>query len=161
MSIRQLKTRLDRLEKEVKGEERKIPFNFALDPALVKAMSDDYDRLDALDFARVEYWRGPLHPDYPIPDTPEIRALRERIAETAKTISCPPSYGFREFWIDNDRGPEYLFELEEEEEKVQIAEVKVRMEAFKQSPEGRARIRLHELENGPGLRTAAEREEID
>jgi len=90
-----------------------------------------------------------------------MRAIRERIAERAKTISCPPSYGLREFWIDNDRVPEYLFEIEEEEEKVQMAEAKVRMEAFKQSPEGRARIRLHELENGPGLRTAAEREEID
>jgi site-specific DNA-cytosine methylase len=158
MSIRQLRTRLDRLArsaklKEGKGEERKVPFNFALDPALVKAMSDDWDQLNKLKLP---------HPVYgiwaPGPDTPEQRAVRERIAERAKTINCPPSYGFKEFWVDADWLSEVTREPRSKSEK---AEAKVRMEAFKESPEGRARIRLHELENAPGLITAAECEEID
>src|SRR5262249_45376997 len=102
MSIRQLRKRLDRLArsakwKEVKGEERKILFNFPLDPAVVKAMSDDLDQLRGREGQYVDYWRGPFHPDYPDirdPETPEMRVIRERIAERAKTIGCPPSYGF-------------------------------------------------------------------
>src|SRR5262249_59507527 len=67
--------------------------------------------------------------------------------------------GFKEYWIDYDRPKERPSQSQTAEAEEQ--EAKVRMEVFRQSPEGRARIRLHELENGPGLRTAAECEEID
>jgi len=87
MTSRQLRARLARLEqsaksKKVKVEERKLPFEFPIDPALAKAIKEDYDHLTE-DYDHP--WRN---------DAPEHRALRARIDENTKTITFLPSYGF-------------------------------------------------------------------
>jgi len=65
------------------------PFVFPIDPTLANAIRDDCKR-----FAEFTY------PHPPALTAEETRLVRERIAERAKTISCPHNYGFRERWDD-------------------------------------------------------------
>jgi hypothetical protein len=155
MTIKQLRARLGRLEQsaklnEAKVEEGKLRFDFPIDPALAKAILDEYEFLQEVKFSR-----GFRRVD---PDTPEESLARARIVELAKAISCPPRYGFNEFWNDHERVTRLFWKdaMTDAEE----AQVRARMEAFKQSPEGRARIRLDALEK-PGLLSPAEYEEME
>jgi hypothetical protein len=165
VSIRQLQARLERLERAVserKVQGRIVTFEFPIDPELAKAIWNDVKRLFVLDMMPVS---GPGTMPRCVArildeasDTPEEIALRERIAERAKTIPCPPCYGLREFLDDTKtlpalvRGKDdllpgqhdfFIDNLEDvDAEKAQVA---ARMEAFKQTPEGQARFRLKEL----------------
>ena len=167
MSSRQLRARLDRLERsvgETKSQRRKLAFEFPIDPELAKAMLDDRDRL----CERLRTGNGD-------DDAPEDIALRERIAQNAKTINCPPSYGLKEFLDDEltlralGRGSkENLFPGEEEffidnleDIDAERAQLCARTEAFKQTPEGQARFRLKELIENYGWKSSAEHEEIE
>ena len=156
MSLNQTRVRLARLERlaqsdDVKVENKKLSLESPIDPELVKAITDEYDFIEEVFTSRAGRWRGPLATD---PETPEEIQARARIAELAKTIGCPPCYGFVEYWKDDTR----LHEKIDDNEK---AQVKVRMEIFWHSPEGQARIRLDRLENGPGLIDPAGFKEIE
>jgi hypothetical protein len=161
MTIKQLRARLGRLEQsaklnDAKVEQRKLPFDFPIDPALAKAIRDDCRHLKELEGDRHElFMRRYIRCD---PDPPEERAVQARIAEQAKTISCSPCYGFNEFWDDDRRLASLKTVKDADAEEAQVI---ARMEAFKQTPEGRARIRLDELESADRWRTAAEHEEIE
>ena len=95
MSSRQLRARLDRLERsvgETKSQGRRLAFEFPIDPELAKALLDDWKRLHEIDH---EHFGERLRTSNRDDDTPEEIALRERIAQNAKTINCPPSYGLK------------------------------------------------------------------
>jgi len=118
-------------------------------------MLDDWERLCEIEH---EHFRERLRTGNRDDDTPEEIALRERIAQNAKTINCPPSYGLNEFLDDEQtlfaigRAKEDLFPWQEEffidnleDVDAERAQLVARMEAFKQTPEGQARFRLKEL----------------
>ena len=145
MSMRQLRSRLDRLERSAKCDTGSIgrrTYGFKVDPALASLLRDDRKRLDEL-----ERERGT-----DTVETEEERVLRERIVERAKTISCPANYGFNEVWDDISR----LSLLRGEPKSINFpyrnvtldkavdvdaeeAQSIARIEAFHQTPEGRAR----------------------
>src|SRR5262249_10866263 len=170
MSTRQLRARLDRLEQSAKSttkENKDRGFGFSIDPALANALRDDRKRLDELERARPDFmsrWRTNA------PDSPEERMLRERIAERAKTISCPADYGFTEVWDDrvrllarqnHDELPPWFAHLTPLNDDAAEAQAIARIEAFNQTPEGRARARIAELERFWWRRTPAENSELD
>jgi hypothetical protein len=154
MTRKQIRARLDRLElsaraKETKREEAyKPPVDFPIDPAVVQEIEDEYAFLFEVKFPRYNSWTDGERP------TPEETQTRARIAALASTIHCPPSYGFQQYWEDD----EYRRGRQNDPEK---AQARARMEAYKQSPEGRARLRLNDLENGDGLRGLAAYEEME
>jgi hypothetical protein len=169
MSAKQLRARLTKLEhsaqqRNVKTQTPKAYYEFPIEPAVLKAMADDYSRLIEITCS----WFVDPRP-YPSSFPPEGREgyekviarlklntpptwpseadeIRARIAERAKTIKCPPYYGFKEHWMDYAK---YIYwgvacDLPEEEK----LQAKVRMEVFKQTPEGQARCRIDYLEDG-------------
>jgi hypothetical protein len=170
MTIKQLRALLDRLERlvklnETKAEERKLPYEFPIDPALAKAIRDDYKRLEELEKKDlIELWkrRARNHPD-----PPEERMLHARIAERARTISCPAGYGFNEAWDDrmrlsarqNDENP-WFPHLTPPDDDAEEAQLIARVEAFNQSPEGRPRLRIRELDRSQ-WKSPAEHSELD
>jgi hypothetical protein len=173
MTIKQLRARLDRLERlvklnETKAEERKLPYEFSIDPALAKAIRDDYKRLEELEKKDlIAFWkrRARNHPD-----PPEERMLHARIAERARTISCPAGYGFNEAWDDrmrvSIRGSEedwpWLAHLTPLKDDAAEAQSIARIEAFNQSPEGRARERIRSLDHikWPSAEELSERDRL-
>lgn len=175
MTVRQLRARLDRLERsvgETKLQERRLAFEFPIDPELAKTMLDDWECLCGLD--TVERFRKRLRTGNWDDDTPEEIALRERIAQNAKTINCPPSYGLKEFLDDEQTlfaiggTKENLFPWQEEffidnleDVDAERAQLFARMEAFKQTREGQARFRLKELVEKYEWKSPAEHEEIE
>ena len=99
--------------------------------------------------------------------------LRARITKTAKAIGCPAGYGLKQFKKDNARlhrlycqrispphcGGGALPEAEDAEE----AQLRARVTAFDESPEGCARDRIWHLvmQDFRGGRSAAEQNELD
>ena len=174
MSSRQLRARLGRLERsvgETKSQGRRLAFEFPIDPELAKALLDDWKRLGEIDHEH--YWER-LRTGNRDDDTPEQIALRERIAQNAKTINCPPSYGLKEFLDDQltlwalGKAKEDLWSWEKEffidnleDVDAERAQLCARTEAFKQTPEGQARFRLEELLKKRGWKSPAEHEEIE
>lgn len=154
MTFKQLRARIDRVERLVKSNEakvaeRKLPFEFPIDPALAKALRDDHKRVAELQNAR------PMLSQINDTDvTEEERMLRQRIAERANTISCPAGYGFKERWDDLES---YSIEDVGAEEEAQLI---ARIAAFDQSPEGRARARIKSLTFMHSL-SSAEESELD
>ena len=158
MSSRQLRARLDRLERsvgETKSQGRRLAFEFPIDPELAKALLDDWKRLHEIDH---EHFGERLRTSNRDDDTPEEIALRERIAQNAKTINCPPSYGLKEFLDDQltlwalGKAKEDLWSWEKEffidnleDVDAERAQLCARTEAFKQTSEGQARFRLEKL----------------
>jgi hypothetical protein len=143
---------------------------FTIDPAVAKALRDDEERLNELvrkQCAPREYG-GP-------PSAAEVEAeseLRASIADRAKAIGCPVSYGPRQARNDSNRlhqiqnkrrspstcGGGKLTAAEDAEE----AQLVARIAAFEESPEGRARSRILELElQGRDGRATAEQDELD
>ncbi len=165
-TTKQLRARLTRLErlaksKDIKTERTKLPFEFPIDPEIAKALADDRKRFDELEGStglsdRITKGKG---------DTPEQGVIRTRMAETARKVTCPPCYGFNEYW--KDTGPpdvwlekerwEEIWNLSESEKAQRIA----RMEVYLHSPEGRERLRLHELGHTSLWQSPAEHEEIE
>src|SRR5262249_45795483 len=85
-------------------------------------------------------------------DTQEEHAIRAHMMKTTEMIGCPPCYGFKEYWSDH----EWFYEIWAPSERPsddEKAQATARMEAFKQSPEGRARI----PSGSTGKRTGANR----
>src|SRR3974390_1920211 len=144
MSTRRLRARLDRLtppaKSTIRGEDL-LPFNFKIDPTLAKALRDDHKRAEELERKRSLF-------DEP---TEEERTLLARIAERASAISCPAGYGFSDVLDDKARldvlEPDSLalrwyghLKLNNVEDPDALeAHLIARIEAFNQTPEGRAR----------------------
>ena len=156
MTLKQIRGRLDRLElsaraKEIKREETYTPpsYDFPIDPAVVQEMQDECAFLFEVKFFRLNFWTNGER------RTPEEIQTRARIAALASTIHCPPSYGFQQYWED----VKYRRGLQIYDPERALA--RVRMEAYKQTPEGHARVRLDYLENGDGYRGLAAYEEMD
>jgi hypothetical protein len=157
MRTKQLRSRLTKLERapkpsEEKEETKKDPFGFAIEPDVLEAMDTDFERLNKLILDSYLNMKGGYCPI----EAPECHELRARIAERAKTIKCPPSYGFKEHWMDDSKCS--LSKLSwnlPHEEKLQA---RVRMEVFRQTPEGQTRLRIVTLEKG--LLGHAEYEEL-
>jgi hypothetical protein len=157
MSMRSFRIRLDRLTRSAKsaiGQERDHACDFTIEPAIAKALRDDYERHNAL-FHKNR--RQGEHGEPPNAGGIEKeRMLRARIAERARAIGCPPGYGQRECFDDENRlhkfsskrmspplcggGP--FSEAEDAEE----AQLRARVVIFNEIPEGRARHRLKELD---------------
>jgi hypothetical protein len=164
MSTRSLRARLDRLirAKSAILQERDRARDFTINPALAEAIRDDYNRLGMLVRNRPRN----------APESPEETTLRAHIAERAKAVSLPPEYGPREQFSDRDRldaihckqmsppqcGGGILSDAEDAEE----AQLRARVEAFNETPEGRARNRIFELVLRSFVRiSAAEKAELD
>lgn len=158
MSTKQIRARLERLELIAKSkrteeeEEKKLPFDFPIDPKVVQEIDDEHEFLKQVKSPFCDGWRRES------PATPEEIETRARIAALARAIGCPPCYGFKEYWDDEDR----LTNLHRPRpSKAESAQAQARMEAYKASPEGQARLRLDYLENGSGLLTPTTYEEME
>src|SRR6202048_1265176 len=137
---------------------------FTIDNAVAKALRDDYHRLgellrkkDPLSAAELE----------------EESNLRVRIGDRARAIGCAAGYGLKQAQQDNNRlhqlyckrisppscGGGALPDAEDTEE----AQLRARVAAFEESPDGCARRRIRDLEmqNFCGGRSAAEQNELD
>lgn len=153
MSTRRLRARLDRLMQSANStteESKARACDFTIDPALAEALRDDRKRLYE------------LHPSYMnlfrTEEEEEVRMLRARIAERASTISCPAGYGIKECRDDErrlrDRDKVKYSDAEE-------AQLVARIEAFNQTPEGRARAHIGELRFKLGWKSQAEHSELE
>jgi hypothetical protein len=93
MNLRQLQARLDRLERSrrlAKSKQDGAP-EFAIGPLLAKSLRDDYERRDALirkQFAPGEHGGPPS-----AAELIEEQELGATLADRAKAIGCPVSYG--------------------------------------------------------------------
>ena len=133
-----------------------------MDPGLAKTLRDDKAREFAL-------WRkanipktygGPLT----AAEEEEQSILRTRIAETTKALKCPVGYGALEARKDTRR-LDKLFSKREtprahltDAEDAEEAQLTARVEAFKQTPEGLARDRIHKLRCERALSTDEQKE---
>jgi hypothetical protein len=136
---------------------------FTIDDAVAKASRDDYHRLGEL--VRKECG-GPLS----AAEVEEASELRDRIADRARAIGCPAGYGPGQAQNDSNRlhqlyckrisppscGGGALSDAEDGEE----AQLRARVAAFDESPEGCARRRIRDLDFRRG-RSAAEQNELD
>jgi hypothetical protein len=99
MSTRSLRKRLDRLTRpanSIRGVNKLPTSNFTIDPAVAKALRDDFNRLAQI--GSENWW-----PQTSEPKTEEERTLLARMAQRASTISCPAYYNFNEFRYDRAR----------------------------------------------------------
>ena len=139
---------------------------FTVADAVAKALRDDYQRLgelvrkkcsDALSAAEVEE---------------ELR-LRARIEDRAGAIGCPAGYGLKQAQKDSNRlhelyckrisPPSYGGGALSEAQDAEEAQLRARLAAFEESPEGCARRRIRDLEMqdfGAG-RSPAEQSELE
>jgi hypothetical protein len=137
---------------------------FTIDNAVAKALRDAYHRLGEL-----VRKKDPLS----AAELKEESNLRVRIADRARAIGCAAGYGLKQAQQDNNRlhqlyckrisppscGGGALPDGEDTEE----AQLRARVAAFEESPEGCARRRIRDLEmqNFCGGRSAAEQNELD
>jgi hypothetical protein len=139
---------------------------FTIDNAVAKALRDDYHRLGELERKKCG---DPLS----AAEVEEESKLRARIGDRARAIVCPAGYGLKQAQKDGYRlhqlyckrispppcGGGALPEAEDAEE----AQLRARVAAFDESPEGCARHRIRDLEmqDVRGGRSAAEQNELD
>jgi len=137
---------------------------FTIDNAVAKALRDAYHRLGEL-----VRKKDPLS----AAELEEESNLRVRIGDRARAIGCAAGYGLKQAQQDNNRlhqlyckrisppscGGGALPDAEDAEE----AQLRARVAAFEESPEGCARRRIRDLEmqNFCGGRSAAEQNELD
>jgi hypothetical protein len=165
MSMRRFRARLDRLEKMAKARDG----GFTVDPVLAGAVRELNDLLGSRD-------------DLPgQPQSERENQLHARIVERAKAIGCPAGYGAEQARKDGHRLEALLSKRRSPRrrggpprnslsaaEYAEEARLTWCIEAFDQSPEGRARERIAELESksfsaryGGGEVSAAEQTELD
>jgi hypothetical protein len=91
-------------------------------------------------------------------DEQERAMLRARVDETVKALTCPPGYGVIEARKDRHRLEDFFYKRLTirrrggnltDAEDAEEAQLTARVAAFKQTPEGRGRARIFELER-PG-----------
>jgi hypothetical protein len=126
---------------------------FTMDPPLAKRLRDDDVRLHELYQKEVNPKEsgGPLT----AADEEERAMLRARVDETVKTLRCPPGYGAIEARKDRHRLDDFFYKRLEirrrggtltDAEDAEEAQLTARVAAFEQTPEGRGRHRIFELE---------------
>jgi hypothetical protein len=126
---------------------------FTIEPALAKRLRDDKVRLYDLyqKEANPKESGGPLS----AADEQERAMLHARVPETVKAIGYPPGYGAIEARKDRHRLEDFFFKRLTirrcgghltDAEDAEEAQVTARVAAFDQSPEGRGRHRIFELE---------------
>jgi hypothetical protein len=139
---------------------------FTIDNAVAKALRDDYHRLGELERKKCG---DPLS----AAEVEEESKLGERIADRARAIGCQAGYGLKQAQKDSNRlhqlyckrisppscGGGALPDAEDAEE----AQLRARVAAFDESPEGCARHRIRDLEmqDFRGGRSADEQNELD
>ena len=139
---------------------------FTIDNAVAKALRDDYHRLGELERKKCG---DPLS----AAEVEEESKLRARIGDRARAIGCPAGYGLKQAQKESNRlhqlyckrisppscGGGALPDGEDTEE----AQLRARVAAFEESPEGCARRRIRDLEmqNFCGGRRADEQNELD
>jgi hypothetical protein len=132
--------------------------NFTIDPVLARGLRDDCERLEEL--GRKEELNAA--------EQLEKSWLSPRITAMAKAIGCPFGYGPVPALEDMNR----LHDLRckriapggalLDDEDAEEAQLRARVEAYLQSPEGLARSRIRELESKlPNYRTSAQQSELD
>ena len=146
MSTRSFRRRLDRLERAInKAEEQNKdrPIKFTIDPALAKALRDDYQRSFELNCKESK--------DLSAAQIEEKGMLDKRIVDRVKSVRLPPDYGGKEAELDRRRlrvfiqkrmTPRARFSDTEDAEEAQL---RARVLAFAQTPEGRGRQRMNDL----------------
>ena len=157
MSPRALRRRLDRLERAIEKAEQQNKdhihelqnkdrtHEFTIDPASAKALLFDADRLRDLDSV---LRKEPLTAK----EIEEKRRLRERISDVASKIALPPGYGLTEAWrdycrLDALRWRRITNKAFTDAEAIEATQLSVRIMAYKfQSPEGRAWLRIRDLQ---------------
>jgi hypothetical protein len=133
-----------------------------MDQGLAKTLRDDKARAFTL-------WRKANIPkSYGGPITAaeeqEQSILRTRIVETTKALKCPVGYGALEARKDTRRLDELFSKRETprahltDAEDAEEARLTARVEAFKQTPEGLARDRIHKLRCERALSTDEQKE---
>src|SRR5258707_3132249 len=139
---------------------------FTIDNAVAKALRDDYHRLGELERKKCG---DPLS----AAEVEEESKLGERIADRARAIGCPPGYGLKQAQKDSDRlhqlyckrisPPSCRGGVLPDAEDTEEAQLRARVAAFDESPEGCARRRIRELEMQDFRRgrSAAEQSELD
>src|SRR6202048_1300731 len=139
---------------------------FTIDNAVAKALRDDYHRLGELERKKCG---DPLS----AAEVEEESKLGERIADRARAIGCQAGYGLKQAQKDSNRlhqlyckrisppscGGGALPDAEDAEE----AQLRARVAAFDERPEGCARHRIRDLEmqDFRGGRSADEQNELD
>lgn len=97
MSIRQLKARLDRLERLDKLDAAwKLPYGFVIDPALAKAIRQEIDRIREISFLNFAFGAYGA-------ETSDQRAISARIDQMTKSICCPSEYDWEQYNKDEHR----------------------------------------------------------
>ncbi len=156
MSVRQLRARLDRLALSAgiaNGQDKDGARDYTIDPTLAKALRNDQQQLSELIRKR-----PPSQHDGSVSaaEVEEESRLRASIADRVKAISCPIGYGPRQARNDSNRlhqlnckrltppscGGGTLTDAEDAEE----AQLLARVAAYDESPEGRVRNRIFELQ---------------
>jgi hypothetical protein len=175
LSTHRLRARLDRLERSGRSTAGKSGISapdFIIEPQLAKSLRNDCRRLDELSRKKSlpSQFGGPITAT----ELEEMEKLRVSIADRARAIGCPASYGQIEARRDSNRlhklwckemsprscggGP--LNTAEDAEE----AQLLARRRVFQESPEGRALARIFELDltrfGGVG-HSPAEKEEYE
>ena len=174
MSARQLRARLDRLTLSARNAVGQDPNGaqvFTIDPTLAKALRNDQQRLSELIGKRSSSQHGG---SVSAAEVEEESRLRASIADRLRAISCPAGYGARQARNDNKRlhqlhckrlsppscGGGTLTDAEDAEE----AQLRARVAAYDETPEGRGRSRIFNLtlkRFSRGGLSRAEQSEID
>src|SRR3974390_1431823 len=146
MSTRSFRRRLDRLERSInkaKEQNKDRPIKFTIDPALAKALRGDYQRSFELNCKESK--------DLSAAQIEEKGMLDKRIVDRVKSVRLPPDYGGKEAELDRRRlrvfiqkrmTPRARFSDTEDAEEAQL---RARVFAFEQTPEGRGRQRMNDL----------------
>ena len=134
------------------------PYGFKIEPAVARALRDHKQRLEFL-------WSSEKYP-YRDEAAAEMAELEARIAETGKTLECPPGYTLMDAGEDSQRRDE-LDRIRRRgtvlttAEDVEDAHLRARLEAYWRSPEGVGRQRISKLKFSGRLTPAEENELAD
>ena len=154
MRARSFRRRLDRLERSInKAEEQNKDrlAKFTVDPALVKALRDDHQRLWELNHKEFLALNDKESKGLTVAEMEEKARLDKRIAENVKLLHLPPEYGEKEAELDRRRLDDFRIKHMtprarfSEAEVAEEAQLRARVSAFEETPEGRGRKRIHEL----------------
>ena len=157
MSPRSFRRRLDRLERalnEAKEQNKDRLAKFTIDPALVNALRDDYQRLWELNRKEFLALNDKESKGLSVAEMEEKARLDKRIADNVKLVRLPSGYGAKEAELDRRRLRVFEQERNRMEprarssyvEDAEEAQLRARFSAFEVTPEGRGRKEMREME---------------
>jgi hypothetical protein len=157
MSPRSFRRRLDRLERavnEAKEQNKDRLAKFTIDPALVNALWDDYQRLWELNRKEFLALNDKESKGLSVDEMEEKARLDKRIADNVKLVRLPPGYGAKEAELDRRRLRVFQNERNRMEprarssyvEDAEEAQLRARFSAFEVTPEGHGRKEMRELQ---------------